>query len=81
MKTYTGVRPATEREIQAYEKVEKRLTDEEIAIIYDELYSDEKAFDELLENDKVINKKVKEIIKTHKITQRELKDWYFTEVD
>ena len=81
MKTYNGVRLATEREIQAYEKVEKRLTDEEIAIIYDELYSDEKAFDELLENDKVINKKVKEIIKAHKITQRELKDWYFTEVD
>lgn len=70
---------ATKREIKAYEKVENILTMEEIDIILDVL-NDGQAFDDLLYN-KVTNDKILTIIKAHKISARELSNWYFTEVE
>lgn len=72
-------RQATQQEIKAYEKVENILTMEEMDIIFDEMY-DEQTFDNLLHNT-VTNDKILAIIKAHKISARELSDWYFTEVE
>ena len=69
-------RQATQQEIKAYEKVENALTMEEMDIIFDEMIEEE-TFDNLLHN-KVINDKILTIIKAHKITAKELSDWYFT---
>lgn len=72
-------RPATQQEIKAYEKVENTLTMEEMDIIFDEMLEEE-TFDNLLHN-KVTNDKILAIIKAHKITAKELSDWYFTEAE
>lgn len=73
------IRNATKREIKAYEKVENTLTMEEMNVIFDEM-AEEETFDNLLHN-KVTNDKILAIIKAHKISARELSDWYFTEVE
>ena len=72
-------RQATKREVKAYEKVEGILTMEEMDIIFDTL-DDEQVFDDLLHN-KVTNKQIQAIIQAHKISVKELSDWYFTEVE
>jgi hypothetical protein len=71
-------RDATKKEIKAYEKVENILTMDEMEIILDVL-NDDQAFDDLLHN-KVTDKQIQAIIKAHKISVRELSDWYFTEI-
>ena len=72
-------RQATKREVKAYEKVEGILTMEEMDIIFDAL-DDEQVFDDLLHN-KVTDKQIQAIIQAHKISVKELSDWYFTEVE
>ena len=71
-------RQATKREVKAYEKVEGILTMEEMDIIFDAL-DDEQVFDDLLHN-KVTDKQIQAIIQAHKISAKELSDWYFTEI-
>lgn len=71
-------RQATKREVKAYEKVEGILTMEEMDIIFDAL-DDEQVFDDLLHN-KVTDKQIQAIIQAHKISVKELSDWYFTEI-
>lgn len=73
------IRQATPQEIQAYEKIEALLNEEEFNTIFDEM-ADGQVFDELVHN-KVTNKKMLKIITLHSITARELSDWYFTEVE
>jgi hypothetical protein len=72
-------REATKKEIKAYEKVENILTMEEMEIIFDAL-DDEQTFDDLL-NNKVTDEQIQAIIQEHKISVKELSDWYFTEVE
>ena len=72
-------RNATKREINNYNKVEKLLTMEEIDIICD-LLDDEIIFNDLVHN-RVNNADINAIIKAHKITAKQLSDWYFTEVE
>ena len=73
------IRNATKREINNYNKVERLLTMDEIDIICD-LLDDEIIFDDLLHN-RVNNADINAIIKAHKITAKQLSDWYFTEVE
>jgi hypothetical protein len=72
-------REATKKEIKAHEKVEDILTMEEMDIIFDAL-DDEQTFDDLLHN-KVTDKQIQTIIQAHRISVKELSDWYFTEVE
>jgi hypothetical protein len=72
-------RQATKREINNYNKVEKLLTMEEIDLICD-LLDDEIIFDDLVHN-RVNNADINAIIKAHKISARQLSDWYFIEVE
>ena len=51
---------------------------EEMDIIFDAL-DDEQVFDDLLHN-KVTDKQIQAIIQAHKISVKELSDWYFTEI-
>jgi hypothetical protein len=71
-------REATKKEIKAYEKVESILTMEEMEVIFDAL-DDEQTFDDLL-NNKVTDEQIQAIIQEHKISVKELSDWYFTEI-
>ena len=73
------VRNATKREINNYNKVEKLLTMEEIDTICD-LLDDEIIFSDLVHS-RVNNAEINAIIKAHKITAKQLSDWYFTEVE
>ena len=73
------IRQATKREINNYNKVEKLLTMEEIDLICD-LLDDEIIFNDLVHN-RVNNAEINAIIKAHKITAKQLSDWYFTEVE
>ena len=73
------IRNATKREINNYNKVEKLLTMEEIDIICD-LLDDEIIFSDLVHN-RVNNAEINAIIKAHKITAKQLSDWYFIEVE
>lgn len=72
-------RQATKREISNYNKVEKLLTMEEVDTIC-ELLDDEIIFNDLVHN-RVNNADINAIIKAHKISARQLSDWYFTEVE
>jgi hypothetical protein len=72
-------RQATKREINNYNKVEKLLTMEEVDTICD-LLDDEIIFNDLVHN-RVNNADINAIIKAHKISARQLSDWYFTEVE
>ena len=72
-------RQATKTEIRNYNKVEKLLTMEEIDTICD-LLDDEIIFNDLVHN-RVNNAEINAIIKAHKITAKQLSDWYFTEVE
>lgn len=72
-------RQATKREINNYNKVERLLTMEEIDIICD-LLDDEIIFSDLVHS-RVNNADINAIIKAHKITAKQLSDWYFTEVE
>jgi hypothetical protein len=72
-------RQATKREINNYNKVEKLLTMEEIDLICD-LLDDEIIFGDLVHN-RVNNADINAIIKAHKISARQLSDWYFIEVE
>jgi hypothetical protein len=73
------IRNATKREINNYNKVEKLLTMEEIDTICD-LLDDEIIFSDLVHS-RVNNADINAIIKAHKITAKQLSDWYFTEVE
>ena len=72
-------RQATKREINNYNKIEKLLTMEEVDTICD-LLDDEIIFNDLVHN-RVNNADINAIIKAHKITAKQLSDWYFTEVE
>lgn len=73
------MRQATKTEIRNYNKVEKLLTMKEIDLICD-LLDDEIIFNDLVHN-RVNNAEINAIIKAHKITAKQLSDWYFTEVE
>ena len=72
-------RQATKREINNYNKVEKLLTMEEVDTICD-LLDDEIIFNDLVHS-RVNNADINAIIKAHKISAKQLSDWYFTEVE
>ena len=71
------MRPATKTEIKNYNKVENLLTIEEVDTICD-LLDDEIIFSDLVHN-RVNNAEINAILKAHKITAKQLSDWYFTE--
>ena len=72
-------RQATKREINNYNKVKKLLTMEEVDTICD-LLDDEIIFNDLVHS-RVNNADINAIIKAHKISAKQLSDWYFTEVE